>query len=71
MTVQKVASSNPCVSQIATEKNGVDSAVNGTFFESGKDRAMEREGWAVPKIQCASNASRYSAPLTPQDTVRL
>ena len=33
----------------------VNPAVNGTFFESGNDKAAKREGLAPPFIRCAQD----------------
>ena len=33
----------------------VNPAVNGTFFELGKDKAAKGEGWAPPFISCTQD----------------
>ena len=41
--------------QATTGKLSVNPAVNGYFFESGKDKAAKGEGWAWPFISCAQD----------------
>ena len=38
-----------------TGRLSVNPAVNGTFFESGKDKAAKGEGWTPPFIRCAQD----------------
>ena len=39
----------------ATGKLSVNSAVMGTFFKLGKDKAANGEGWAPPFVSCAQD----------------
>ena len=36
-------------------ENSINPAVNGTFFELGKDKAGKGEAWAPPFTRCAQN----------------